>query len=117
MTIRSSLSNVRTESHQQSVTEDIPPSSNDLKKLAEGEKHSRHQKFQNALNWLVIIALWLIFASVVICGLSYLAHMILPKKWHYLDIEQLEQIRTFVVTAILSSSLTNYANRNINEEN
>ncbi len=88
----------------------------DLDKQAKAGKHKRHQHFQGSLNCIVILALWAIFLSVILCGGVYLWHMLTPECEHFLTQIQLEQIRTFVVTAILSSSLTNYANRHINEE-
>lgn len=96
-------------------TEDIPPVDSLEQKAKEG-KHHRHQNFQRSLNCIVILSLWAIFLSVLFCGGVYLWHMLSPENWHFLSSSQLEQIRTFVVTAILSSSLTNYANRHINEE-
>lgn len=88
----------------------------DLDKQAKAGKHKRHQHFQGSLNCIVILALWAIFIAVLTSGGIYLWHMLTPIKLHFLESNQLEQIRTFVVTAILSSSLTNYANRHINEE-
>ena len=76
---------------------EMPPSAldNELESQAKKGKHKRHQHFQGSLNCIVILA---------------------PECKHFLAQAQLDQIRTFVVTAILSSSLTNYANRHINEE-
>lgn len=98
--------------------EDIPPQNpqDDLDQKAKKGKHTRHQHFQNSLNCIVILSLWAIFLAVLLCGATYLWHMLTPESKHFLETSQLEQIRTFVVTAILSSSLTNYANRHINDE-
>ena len=97
---------------------EMPPSAldNALESQAKKGKHKRHQHFQGSLNCIVILALWSIFFAVLVCGAVYLWHMITPECKHFLAQAQLDQIRTFVVTAILSSSLTNYANRHINEE-
>lgn len=110
--MQTELGNVSAHSPQ---TEDIPPTDNLEQKAKEG-KHKRHQNFQSSLNCIVILSLWAIFLSVLSCGVVYLWHMLTPEYKHFLTQTQLEQIRTFVVTAILSSSLTNYANRHINEE-
>lgn len=110
--MRTELGNVSTSTPH---TEDIPPTEPLEQKAKEG-KHKRHQHFQGSLNCIVILALWSIFLSVLACGGVYLFHMLTPETKHFLKETQLEQIRTFVVTAILSSSLTNYANRQINEE-
>lgn len=111
--MQTELGNVTTSSTPH--TEDVPPLENLEQKAKEG-KHKRHQHFQGSLNCIVILALWAIFLSVILCGGAYLWHMLTAKSLHFLEDGQLEQIRTFVVTAILSSSLTNYANRHINEE-
>lgn len=98
--------------------EDIPPQSqdDDLDKNAKKGKHKRHQHFQNSLNCIVILSLWAIFLAVLLSSAIYLWHMLTPELYHFLIPPQLDTIRTFVTTAILSSSLTNYANRHINEE-
>lgn len=88
----------------------------ELKRSAKKNNHSRDQTFKNHVNIVALVGLWGVVAAVVLCGLFYLYHMLSPQLWHFLTQAQLEQIRTFVVTAILSSSLTNYANRHINEE-
>lgn len=112
--MKTELDNVKTSTPQ---LEDIPfIKDDDLEREAKKSKHKRHQNFQQSLNCIVIIALWAIFIAVLVCGLVYLWHMLTPSCLHFLESSQLEQIRTFVVTAILSSSLTNYANRHINEE-
>lgn len=112
------LANIEIDENKQKE-EDIPPSNDVDGELEQSEKqnrHKRHQRFQSSLNWIVIISLWLIFGSVVLSGGIYLFHMLTTEKWHFLNPIQLEQVRTFVVTALLSSSLTNYANRHINDE-
>ncbi|UXN34376.1 hypothetical protein N8E86_10015 [Avibacterium paragallinarum] len=112
--MKTELDNVETSSPK---LEDKPfIKEDDLDRKAKEGKHKRHQSFQESLNCIVIIALWAIFIAVLACGLVYLWHMLTPPHRHFLESSQLEQIRTFVVTAILSSSLTNYANRHINEE-
>lgn len=111
--MQTELGNVSlTEPHLQ----DVPPPDDELNQKAKEGKHKRHQHFQGSLNCIVILALWAIFIAVLTSGGVYLWHMLTPESWHFLQAPQLEQIRTFVVTAILSSSLTNYANRHINEE-
>ncbi|MBT9319325.1 hypothetical protein [Actinobacillus pleuropneumoniae] len=88
----------------------------ELKRSARKNNHSRDQTFKNHVNIVALIGLWGVVVAVILCGVSYLYHMLSPESWHFLSPNQLEQIRTFVVTAVLSSSLTNYANRHINEE-
>nr|WP_269822301.1 hypothetical protein [Aggregatibacter actinomycetemcomitans] len=89
----------------------------ELKRTAKRNNHTRDQAFKNHVNIIALIGLWGVVSAVVLCGIFYLYHMLSPVCWHFLNQAQLEQIRTFVVTAILSSSLTNYANRHINDEN
>ncbi|HHT7698625.1 hypothetical protein [Pasteurella multocida] len=88
----------------------------ELKRSAKKNNHSRDQTFKNHVNLIALIGLWCVVFAVILSGAFYLYHMLSPECWHFLNQTQLEQIRTFVVTAILSSSLTNYANRHINEE-
>lgn len=88
----------------------------ELKRAAKKNNHSRDQTFKNHVNIVALIGLWGVVVAVLLSGIFYLYHMLSPECWHFLNQAQLEQIRTFVVTAMLSSSLTNYANRHINEE-
>lgn len=88
----------------------------ELRKSAKQGEHNRDQTFKNHVNLVALIGLWGVVIAVMLCGVFYLYHMSSPEHCHFLSTNQLEQIRTFVVTAILSSSLTNYANRHINEE-
>ncbi|HEH9770447.1 TPA: hypothetical protein SIC81_000782 [Pasteurella multocida] len=88
----------------------------ELKRTAKKNNHTRDQTFKNHVNIIALIGLWGITGAVILCGVFYLYHMLSPESLHFLNQPQLEQIRTFVVTAILSSSLTNYANRHINDE-
>lgn len=105
----------------QGTTPQISESPNDeldeeLKRSAKQGEHNRDQTFKNHVNHVALIGLWGVVIAVMLCGVFYLYHMLSPERCHFLSTNQLEQIRTFVVTAILSSSLTNYANRHINEE-
>ncbi|AKA46374.1 TPA: hypothetical protein ACPQYX_000317 [Haemophilus influenzae] len=88
----------------------------ELRKSAKQGEHNRDQTFRNHVNIIALIGLWGVVVAVILCGFVYLYHMLSPECWHFLNTQQLETIRTFVVTAILSSSLTNYANRHIDEK-
>ena len=105
----------------QGTTPQISESPNDeldeeLKRSAKQGEHNRDQTFKNHVNLVTLIGLWGVVIAVILCGIFYLYHMLSPESWQFLSTQQLETIRTFVVTAILSSSLTNYANRHIDEK-
>lgn len=75
------------------------------------KEHNRHQKFKDHVNIAVLVLFWTIVVCVLLGLLTFLFHLICPSAWHYLDERQLEKLQTFLGAAVLSSALTEYANK------
>lgn len=72
-------------------------------------EHNRHQAFRDHVNLATLVLLWLIVVALF-AGIGVFAfHTLTPMCWHFLDEEQLSNLKSILGTAILSSALTGYA--------
>jgi hypothetical protein len=83
----------------------------DLDKAAEVREHGRHQTFRDHVNRATLILFWLIIICVAIGVLSFVLHLVTPACWHYLKEKQLDDLKSMLGAAVLSSALTGYANQ------
>ncbi len=86
-------------------------SGEDLEQQGKKKEHERHQQFRDNLNLATLIIFWVIVICVVWGIVTYTFHILTPDNWHYLGDDQLDQLRSILATAILSSALTGYANK------
>lgn len=82
---------------------------NDLESRAKTKEHVRHQAFRDHVNTALIVIFWTIAACMVMGILAFAHHLLTPATWHFLSKEQLDQIKTLLTSALLSSALTGYA--------
>ena len=83
----------------------------DLKTDGEKREHARHQAFREHVNRATILIFWIIVESIVRGIVAFTWHMVTPTNWHYLDEDQLDQLKAMLGAAVLSSALTGYVNR------
>lgn len=73
--------------------------------------HGRKQAFRDHVNRAVITLFWAVVTSVGTGVLVYAWHLLTPLGWHFLGDQALGKLEALLGAAILSSALTNYANR------
>ena len=86
-------------------------SGDDLEKDGKEQEHARHQKFRNHVNTATLVLFWFIVVCVLIGVAAFAFHLVFPAKWHYLEKDQLDQLKTMLGAAVLSSALTGYASK------
>lgn len=86
----------------------------DLKRDGERREHRRHQAFRDHVNIATLILFWAIIFCVMVGVAAFAFHLVFPKHWHYLDRDQLDQLKSMLGAAVLSSALTGYASRRMN---
>ena len=82
-----------------------------LDKDGRAKEHHRHQKFRDHVNWAALVLFWAIVVCVVLGLLGFVFHLLAPDGWHWLSPSQLEKLQTLLGAALLSSALTQYANK------
>jgi hypothetical protein len=75
------------------------------------QDHTRRQKFRNHLNIATLAIFWVVVSLVIVGMIVYAFHILCPTAWHFLDAGQLGDLKSILATAILSSALTGYANK------
>lgn len=73
--------------------------------------HNRQQAFRDHVNAAVIVLFWAVAVCVGAGVVVYAWHLLTPAGWHFATEAALSKLETILVAAILSSALTNYANR------
>ncbi len=86
-------------------------SGSDLEKDGRENEHRRHQQFRNHVNTATLVLFWVIVFCVLVGVVAFAFHLVFPKGWHYLDEDQLDQLKTMLGAAVLSSALTGYASK------
>lgn len=83
----------------------------DLEREGARRDHKRQQAFRDHVNVAVIVLFWAVAVCVGAGVLVYAWHLLTPAGWHFATEAALAKLETILVAAILSSALTNYANR------
>lgn len=83
----------------------------DLEREGARRDHNRQQAFRDHVNVAVIALFWAVAACVGAGVLVYAWHLLTPVCWHFATEAALSKLETILVAAVLSSALTNYANR------
>ncbi len=86
-------------------------SGDNLDKDGKAKEHNRHQKFRDHVNLAALVIFWAIVGCVVLGLIAFVFHLLAPESWHYLSEDQQEKLQTLLGAALLSSALTQYANK------
>jgi len=86
-------------------------SGDDLEKDGKRRDHGRDQRFRDHVNIATLTLFWFVVVCVMIGVISFTFHLVFPQSWHYLDKGQLDQLKTILGAAVLSSALTGYASK------
>lgn len=80
---------------------------------ADGAKkeHHRHQSFRDHVNKAALVLFWVIVGSLIAGIATYTWHALAPTSLHYLNAEQLKDLKTVLVAALFSSALSGYVNK------
>lgn len=83
----------------------------DLERDGAEREHGRKQAFKDHVNRAAIALFWTLVGCVALGLFVYVWHLLTPADWHFLGEQALNKLETLLGAAILSSALTNYANR------
>lgn len=93
------------------ISESAKMASDTLDADGKEQEHNRHQKFRNHVNWAVLVIFWALAIGVALGMLVFVFHLLAPQPWHWLSDAQLDKLQTLLGAALLSSALTQYANK------
>lgn len=75
--------------------------------------HERFQTFRDHVNRATLYIFWSICISIMLGVVTYTWHLLTPESCHYIPSSQLDELKTILGAAILSSALTGYANKHL----
>jgi hypothetical protein len=79
-----------------------------LEREAAEQEHDRNQKFRNHFEKIAIGALWILAFGLLAIALIWLYHMVTPICWHWLDIEQLDDLQGILTGGLIVGVLTDH---------
>ena len=86
-------------------------SGDNLDKDGKTKEHNRHQKFRDHVNMAALVLFWALICCVVLGLVTFVFHLLAPDSWSYLSGAQQDKLQTLLGAALLSSALTQYANK------
>lgn len=101
---------------QQRVNSNITPnvdeeiasfSDKTLKEDAAKQDHHRDQNWKNHFSKAFICAFWILWFLFIIMCISLILHWILPEKFHWLTVDQLDKIKVIILSALASKAISN----------
>jgi hypothetical protein len=77
-------------------------SAEELKNDAAEREHNRNEGFRDLFDRLVRTGMYLAFAAIILMGLAWVWHLIMPYKWQWLTEPQIDHIQTLVTGGVLA---------------
>ena len=85
------------------------------KKTAEAE-HDRNENFRNHFEKIAVAALWLFAVSFFLLVLTWLAHIVLPLKCHWLQPDQISKVQNLVTGGVVASVAIGHLRRRLGHQ-
>lgn len=78
-----------------------------LKEDAAKQDHNRDQNWKNHFSKAFICAFWVLWFLFIVMCISLILHWILPVKFHWLTVDQLDKIKVIILAALASKAISN----------
>lgn len=85
--------------------------------LAKKNEHDRKERFKDAYSNAGLCLFWLFFTVLVLIGVTWVYHLLLPLNCHYLENSQISKLEQLLFSGVLSSIATNFASNHLKKEN
>ncbi|MDQ9009052.1 hypothetical protein RFI36_04590 [Acinetobacter gerneri] len=79
----------------------------DLKAASLQKQHTRDENWKEHFAKAFVVAFWVLWFLFIVMCISLILHWILPSKFHWLSVEQLDKIKTIIIAALASKAISN----------
>lgn len=76
-------------------------------------EHERNEKFRNHFEKMAVVGLWIAFVVLVLMVMSWVSHILLPAKCHWLTSEQLAKVQNLVTGGVVASLAVGHLRKRI----
>lgn len=91
-------------------------STKELKDRAYRNEADRTEYFRDHFERLSVITLYVAWVLLLLAGIFWAYHLILPKSWHFLDPDQSDKIQTLLTGSILAGITRGHTKRRLDSE-
>jgi hypothetical protein len=82
--------------------------SGNLEELTKRGEHKRTERFREHISMGALCFIWILFALFLIATLCLAFHYLTPRRWGWLEQDQLDTLRTIVFSGAITSTATAY---------
>jgi len=79
-----------------------------LEEQSKRGEHRRSERLRDNISNVAVIVVWVLFALFVFATLVLAWHYLTPKRWAWLEQDQLDTLRTVVFSGAITSTATAY---------
>jgi hypothetical protein len=101
------------ESDNKSVKEAKALAQGSLEEEAKRNEHSRTERFRDHVAKAILIVFWIVFVALVLAGMLWFWHLIMPESKHFLSSYQTDKIGNWLFGGMLSVFMNNYAKKRL----
>ena len=86
-----------------------------LEELSKRGEHKRSERFREHISMGALCIIWILLALFLIATLCLAFHYLTPRRWGWLEQDQLDTLRTIVFSGAITSTATAYFVKRVNQ--
>jgi hypothetical protein len=79
-----------------------------LEEISKRSEHRRSERFRDHISNAALCVIWVLFVLFMFAGTFLAWHYLMPRKWGWLEQDQLDTLRTIVFSGAITSTATAY---------
>ena len=88
-------------------------SEHEIARRAAASEHRRNENFRDHFERIAIIALWLTAVLLFVVGFTWLYHLLMPERWHWLSADQVLKLQNIVTGGVLAGVAGNHIKKRL----